>query len=266
MTTETNKNICFTLDLENDYGRIDQYIGFKNAEKLADIFKKYGLKLTIFTTGKIIKKKPEIIKFFQNNFDCEFQLHSYNHEVNKILSDEERLLDIKKAVSAYKNYFGKNPEGYRAPCGDLKDEDAAFLKNEGFLYSSSFMTTFRPGRFNNLCAGDKFFFRKNGLLEIPFSSLPFIKLPFSLGYFQLLGWPLVKILVRNKKTEHPIIFGFHLHNLSKLKNFKKLKPSLKLYYIRNQNKGFEILKKFIEEILALGYRSEKLTDIAKKTS
>ena len=49
-----NKKIYFTLDLEQDYGRINDYLCFKNIDGLINLLQKYSIRLTVFTTGKII--------------------------------------------------------------------------------------------------------------------------------------------------------------------------------------------------------------------
>ena len=260
-----NKKIFFVLDLEQDYGRIESYSAFKNIDGLVNLFKKYDLKLTVFVTGKIIEQKPEIIEKIKENIDCEFHLHSYLHEINKKLTLEEREIDFKKAVEIYKKYFRKDPIGWRSPCGNIIQEEIGWLKKEGFLFSSSLIPTYRPGLFNNLRRSDKPFFYPNGLLEIPLSSLPRIKMPFSLSYFQLLGWPISSFLMKNKKSPHHIIFNFHLHNLSKLDNIKQLKIRFRLGYLKNQNNGFTILEKFIKTVMRSGYQSKTIIELAKET-
>ena len=259
------KRIFFVLDLEQDYGRIESYLAFKNIDGLIDLFKKYNLKLTVFVTGKIIQQKPEIIEKIDENIDCEFHLHSYRHEINKKLTPEEREADFKKAVEAYRKYFGKSPTGWRSPCGNITQEEIGWLKKEGFLFSSSFIPTYRPGLFNNLRQSDKPFFYPNGLLEIPLTSLPLIKMPFSLSYFQLLSWPISNFLIKNKKSPCHIIFNFHLHNLSKLDNIKQLKIRFRLGYLKNQNDGFKILEKFIKTVMRGGYQSKTIIELAKET-
>jgi len=108
MLPENNyKKICFTLDLEQDYGRIDEYLSFENIPKLIELFKKYNLKLTIFATGEIIEKKPEIIKTFQDNIDCELHLHSYAHKINRPLTLTEKKEDLEKAINVYRNRLAK---------------------------------------------------------------------------------------------------------------------------------------------------------------
>jgi ubiquinone/menaquinone biosynthesis C-methylase UbiE/peptidoglycan/xylan/chitin deacetylase (PgdA/CDA1 family) len=261
-----SKQICFSLDLEQDYGRIREYSSFALIPQLIELFKKYDLKLSVFAVARVLEEKPEIIKLFQDNLECEFHVHSYDHEINEQFSTEERKRKFEKAAEAYKKYFGKNPDGYRAPSGDLKDDEIGWLKELGFSFSSSFITTFRPGKFNNLNRRDKIFRHPNGLLEIPFSSLPFAKLPYSLGYFKVLGWPLVKFLIRRKKYDRPAVFAFHLHDLKKLDNLKKLpKPLYKLFYLlRNRNNGFKILEKFIKATKENGYESITISEIAKE--
>lgn len=263
---QENYKICFTLDLEQDYGRINEYLAFNHIPQLIELFKKYNLKLSVFVVARVLEEKPEIIKIFQDNLDCEFHVHSYDHEVNDIFTNKEREGKLKKAVEVYKKYFNKNPEGYRAPSGDLKKDEIKRLKELGFSFSSSFITTFRPGKFNNLNKSDGIFRHPNGLLEIPFSSLPFVKLPYSLGYFKILGWPLVKFLIRRKKYDRPAVFAFHLHDLKKLDNLEKLpKPLYKLFYLlRNRKNGFKILEKFIKEMKKENYEPIKMSEIAKE--
>lgn len=257
-----NKKICFTLDLEQDYGRINEYSAFSNIPALVDLFKKYNLKLTIFAAGKIIKERPDVIKKFQDNLDCEIQLHSYDHEINREISPEEKKNDLKKGIEAYQKHFGKKPSGYRAPRGNISPEEIDLLKEEGFIYDSSFIPTYRPGLFNNTGKNERLFTHENGLLEIPFSAIPVIKLPFSLSYLQLLGWPIAKIFIAKAQKKNPLVFGFHLHNLAKLKNLNRLKPSFRLFYIRNQNNGLKILEKFILWTKKNNYKSAKMSEIA----
>lgn len=256
-----NKKICFTLDLEQDYGRINEYSAFVNISTLIDLFKKYNLKLTIFSTGKIIEKSPDVIKKFQDNLNCEIQLHSYEHKINCEISPEEKKNDLKKGIEAYRKYFGRNPDGYRAPRGNISLEEIAWLKEEGFNYDSSLIPTYRPGLFNNTRKNDQIFRHKNGLLEIPFSAIPNVKLPFSLSYLQLLGWPIASVFINKAKNKNPLVFGFHLHNLAKLNNLKTLKSSFRLFYIRNQNNGFKILEKFIIWTENNGYESATMSEI-----
>jgi hypothetical protein len=52
------KSICFTLDVEPDYGGLlnsDVYYGMKGLNKLSTVVNKYGLKITAFATGKTLE-------------------------------------------------------------------------------------------------------------------------------------------------------------------------------------------------------------------
>lgn len=251
------------MDLEQDYGRIKEYSSFASIPALIDLFKKHNLKLTIFVAGKIIEERPDVIKKFQDNLDCEIQLHSYAHEISREISPGEKRNDLKKGLEAYKKYFGRNPAGYRAPRGNISPEEIGWLKEEGFVYDSSFIPTYRPGLFNNTGKNDRPFRRENGLSEIPFSAIPTIKLPFSLSYLQLLGWSIAKIFINKAKNKNPLVFGFHLHNLAKLSNLKRLKPSFRLFYIRNQNNGLKLLEKFIIWAKKNNYESATMSEITR---
>lgn len=259
-----NSYFCLTLDLEQDYGRLDEYQALWHTEELADFLATNEVKLTVFVTGKILEEKPEAVRTFRNGNICEFQLHSYAHLVGRKLSPSERMDDMRKAIIAYEKVFGKKPKGYRAPQGNIFEEEISLLKKEGFLYDSSVIPTWRPGLFNNVFANDSTFFHKNGLLEIPFSKLPFVCLPFSLSYFQLIGWPVSRFLMKFRSKNKPAVFGFHLHNLRGLPNIKKLKFGLRLFYLRNQNKGIDILKKFVEMEKNEGSVSLFMSELAEK--
>ena len=261
-----NKKIYFTLDLEQDYGRINDYLCFKNIDGLINLLQKYSIRLTVFTTGKIIDRRPEIINKIMEGIDCEFHLHSYEHEINKRLTIEERKSDFRKAVDVYKKHFRTNPIGWRAPCGNIIEEEINWLKRENFTFSSSVIPTYRPGLYNNLRLDDKPFVYPNGLLEIPISILPLVRMPFSLSYFQLLGWPISRYLYANKGNDARIVFDFHLHNLSKLDDIVQLKTKFRLGYMRNQDNGFRILEKFIQTTTADGYKSGLMTELTNRES
>lgn len=255
------KFICYTLDLEKDYGRINEYSSTKNLDMFLGLLKKYHLKLTVFVTGQIIKERPDLIKRIQESIDCEFNLHSYSHEINRELTIQERIDDMIKAKKVYRDYFHKNPIGYRAPQGLISRRELDVLSREIFLYDSSLIPTYRPGLFNNLGEGDNFFYHENGLLEIPISRIPKTSIPFSLSYFQFLGWFLIKFLIRNFKKKSVLVFNLHLHNLSKLGNNKLLSLPLRLFYIRNQNKGFNIFESFIQLMQLEGYQPVLMKEI-----
>lgn len=257
------KYLCLTLDLEQDYGReqINSYSSQQNIEPLLKLLKKYQMKLTVFVTGKILDEKPEIIEKFKN-FLVEFELHSYSHfNKSSSLSMKEKIKEISKAKQAYVSYFNKTPIGYRAPQGIISNKEMEALAKEGFKYSSSLSPSWRPGLFNNIKKPVSPYFTKSKILEIPFSVIPKIRFPIALSYQQFWGWLCYKLAFSIFGWPNTIIYYFHLYNLKKTRNTKGLPIYLKLAYLRNQNKGLKILKKFIKFAKKHNYQSMFISEL-----
>ena len=73
-----NKTICFTIDVEPDFGGLlatDFYYGKKALSKLHTIAKQYGLKITAFTTGKTLEDNPDLIEKL-GSLEAEVEQHS----------------------------------------------------------------------------------------------------------------------------------------------------------------------------------------------
>lgn len=254
-----NKYLCLTLDLEQDYGRIDSYTSRKNIKPLLELLKKYQIKLNVFTVGEILAKKPEMIKEF-NNFPAEFELHSYSHTINRPLALAEKIEEIRKAKNAYLAFFNRPPQGYRAPQGVISEKELEILAKENFKYSASLFPSWRPGLFNNLKKQTQPHLTKSGIKEMPFSVIAKIKIPIALSYQQVLGWAFYRIAFQIFGLPKTIVYDFHLYNLSKTRTAKGLPLYLRLAYLRNQN-GLKILEKFIKFTKKRGYKTAFMSEI-----
>ncbi len=247
------KIFCLTLDLERDYGLFNTYQSFENIDLFLALVKKYELKITVFLVGNLIEQRKDIIKCFKG-VPVEFALHSFSHNV-KNKSPDFKKQEVIKAKKAYFDYFKKQPCGYRAPQGAITQAEIEELLKTGFKYDCSIFPCWRPGLFNNLKMPTKPFKFSNGLLEIPLSVLPLIRLPISLSYIQFFGWNFYKLFLKLLGWPSLIVFDVHLHNLTKVRSLKGAPWYAKLFYLRNQNKGFQILEEFIKISKAQGYQS-----------
>lgn len=246
--TITDKHFCITVDVERDYGRLNQYECLNHLDHLLKLFKDMRVKPTLFISTEILEKFPKISRALTQ---LDVQPHSHSHKIEKIKSLKFKIEEIRKSKRIYKDFFGVNPIGYRAPFGAISLLEINVLKKENFKYDSSIFPSFRPGVYNNLKASKKPFYYDNGLLEIPFSILCFV--PLSLSYMQLLGGSFFKIF--QNKMPDKIIFNMHLHNIYHNKSFDELNFKLKLMYLRNKDNGISILKKFIEFLQKKKYKS-----------
>ncbi|MAF13895.1 MAG: hypothetical protein CMI53_03310 [Parcubacteria group bacterium] len=255
------KLVCFTLDLEKDYGWLDTFTAAENIDPLLNLFKKYNIKLSVFLSGHLIDEYPEVISKLQK-FGCDFGVHSYYHISGKKNSLAETREEVQKSQQAFINYFNSPPEHYRFPQGYFTDQDLDVLKEFGFKNNFSLFPFYRPGVFNNASSPMVPFKQTNGILEFPFAVTPKLRFPISQSYIQFLGWHVYKIILKLLGLPHVLIFDFHLHNLSKIAGKQKLPLLQRIFYIRNQGKGLKILEKFIKYILAQGYKSAAISELA----
>lgn len=254
------KYLCLTLDLEKNYGRIDTYNSFKNIRPLLELLKKYNQKLTIFVTGEILDKQPEIINLFKN-YSCEFESHSYFHAAKSQTFIPDKKKEIINAQRAYFNFFQKQPMGYRAPQGVISEQEIVWLKEGGFKYSSSLFPSWRPGLFNNVHRETRPHFKNCGILEIPFSVIPKLRIPIALSYQQLLGLSCYRTCYYFFGFPNIIIYDFHLYNLDKTPGKKNLPLYLRLTYLRNAKNGLCILEKFIKFLQKKSYQSLFMSEL-----
>lgn len=262
MLANNEKFLCLTLDLEKDYGHFDTYEAFANLDDFLALVEKYHIKLTVFVVGYLLEQRKDIIEKFRKA-GVEFALHSYHHNLGK--TDEDfKHQDIIKAKEVYLEYFGKAPLGYRAPRGAITKFELDILQEQGFQYDSSIFPYWRPGFYNNLQLPVVPFRWPNGLLEIPLSGLRFLRFPLSLSYMQFLGWNFYRFFLKLFGWPDLIVSGIHLHNLKKVRSLKGGPWFVRLFYLRNQDKGLQILEKFILRAKSKGFQPAFLSEIAQQ--
>ena len=245
------KFICYTLDLEPDFGgRVKSYSSLNDISLFQEIIKKNRIKMTTFVAGHIFAKKPGVINKLLD-IGSEIELHSYSH--NLACQDEE--LEIKKSKKAYVRYFGKKPLGYRAPRGIITPKGLKTLKEEGIKYDSSIYPTIVPGRYNNLRYPNSPFYHKDfGIIELPFSVIPKVRIPLAMGYLQPLGANLSKAAISLFGLPDIVVFDLHLWNLYKPVYTSKLPLKWRLLLARNLDEGFRIFSDLIELFRQKSYK------------
>lgn len=262
-----NKVICFTIDVEQDFGGLlvsDVYFGKKDLPNLERIVKKYNLKLTAFATGKTLEENPDILESLKS-MKAEIEQHSYSHQIGH----QSKIEDIEKGVETHEQLLGSKPMGYRAPLGIITKKEALFLEKKGIKFDSSIFPTLFPGRFNRLrFPAVPFVIKESSLVEIPFSVVPKVRIPISLSFMQLLGLDTFKFFFKLFDIPQLIIYDFHIYELGKLPSYGGLPTIPKFGYFRAQRmytdpaNVFEEFVKYI--ILSKGYESKYMIDIYKE--
>ncbi len=182
---DTDKRLaCITLDIERDYGDRTGELNILEKEQglhdLSELFnKKMAIPVSAFIVTELLINHPksfEIIKLLAKDY------HSHSHTHDTKLFDAKKELNTSSRI--FEEYFGHKPIGYRAPLGIISETDIRILKKCGYKFSSSVFPTFRPGVFNNLSSPRYPHAYPNGILELPLSVLPGIRVILSMSYLK----------------------------------------------------------------------------------
>jgi hypothetical protein len=257
-----NKLFSLTLDLENDwhFGNPEyDHLVLDYLDSFINFMKEMDIPLSIFVVGRTLEKFPNKVDDLDEELDCEFHLHSYRHDVTKSYDFRE---EIREGKHAYREHFGYDPSGYRAPQGNIDLEEFKILHEEGFSFDSSIFPTYRPGIYNNLRAPLTPYrpLSTLDLIEIPIGVFRGIRIPISQSYFKLFGRPLGS-LISLVPFSDPLVYNLHLHDLYETASHDALPPIKQKIHKRNIEYSIEILRNNVERIVSNGYKPVKISDI-----
>jgi hypothetical protein len=261
------KDVCFTIDVEPDFGGLlkkDYYYGKDDLDKLESIVKKNNIKLTAFVTGKTLEDNPDILSSL-DSMKAEIECHSYSHRIGH----ESKVDDIERGIKTYENLMGHLPSGYRAPQGIITKKEALLLESKNIKFDSSIFPSFFPGRYNHLRFPNRpFRIQRSNLLEIPFSVIPKIKIPFGLSYVQLLGFRSFSLLLKIFGMPPLIVFDFHTYELGKMLSYNQLPFSAKVGYFKAQRMYTDpakVFEKFVRYLSKEEYESKYMLDVYEES-
>ena len=255
------KYACITLDFEEDYGdRVNEFNIYKNSfdkiEELKSLYDSLEIPVSAFITTNILDKDniAEVIKWLANDYHC----HSHSHNTQSFDSKNE----ITTCFSKFKEHFGYEPLGYRAPKGVLYPGDIQLIKDTGFSFSSSLFPSIRIGTFNNLKSPQAPFIYDTGLLEIPLAVVNKIRLIVSLSYQKLLGSSLSHGLYKTFGLPNIVVYDSHLHDyIISEKSFAQLPAFMRSVYSVNKDSGKQIFYDFVNYLKTEGYSFITMTDL-----
>jgi len=256
--------ICFvSIDVESDFGQ-KSFKGVEGLENILDIFKKYNISSTLFITGPVLEKYPDLVKkWSQTN---EISCHNFTHATLDKLTLYQREKELNDFLKIYSSLFGQNPLGFRAPRFVIDGTQLELLEKHNFFYDSSVLSNYIPFKeyqgFKGKAPNTPYFpsrenYLKKGemkILEIPIAT-QILGLPlFGIGlrYLPAIFW---KILF---KIHSPSFITLGMHSwdavpFSGKKSFNSGEKFLKnleelLFFLRKLNyrflNGKEILNEF----------------------
>ena len=259
-----DKTVSLTIDVESDWGgRAKSSEGIRNCiPEILRLLDDFNIKTTFFLSGVTIGENREALWDIVDA-GHEIASHGYLHEDHSKMSKDELSLEIAKSKDVINDEFGVEVVGFRAPQGRTNKYLFDVLAELNFKYDSSLIRSIIPGRYANLRVPSEPYQLKNGLLEIPISCLPYLRIPFGLLWINTIGFVGFKLFLNGVKLPNHITIFLHPFDLLQSKsrsrefgffvnqwyNYKqqgvsKTLKSLTKYYIDKKRK-FILLKEVV---------------------
>lgn len=262
----TPKLLCITIDVEADYANTQGHIRMFEEpallDRFVDLVNRSGVKVTAFLVTGILARYGEAIRRLERETPIEFALHSHHH--NTAISGERAEIEL--AQKTFREFFGKEAIGYRAPIGSITREGLANLMDLGFRYDASVFPSIRPGRngyWNTHMPIEPFRITHGGasLLEFPFPVLSGIRLNFGLPWIKLYGVRLSTLLMRLFPPPSVVALTIHAHDLYAPHHSDGVTSAERMALLANSSRGFEILETMIQRFRADGYEFAFMSEI-----
>ncbi len=213
-------------------------------ENFSRFLEEYGIKATLFMVGNDFKP-PQNISVIQAMAveGHEIANHTLSHAQGfRLLSLEEKEAEIFGMEAICEQVTGKRPVGFRSPGWNMGDDAIPLLKRRGYLYDSSIhpmiltplmkflhwrsmssrsggerttlghlyymLSPIRPYRTSASHLGKR---GDDGLIEIPLTVLPIVRLPFWATFHLATGFEVFRAsYALLKSLQIPIQYQFHL--------------------------------------------------------
>jgi peptidoglycan/xylan/chitin deacetylase (PgdA/CDA1 family) len=233
MKQANRRNIGITIDVESDWGgRVRDSYGIEyGLPYILKLLESLEIKATFFISGVVAAKHKDIICTISES-GHEIASHSLTHKNHSILTKEKLYEDIGKSKQLIEDEIGVKPLGFRVPQFRVNEELFDVVSNLDFKYDSSTIRSAFPTRYSGLSTPNEPFLLKNGLLEIPVSAMPYIKIPFGLRWVNVVGFTTFKFLLETFTLPQAIIFYLHPFDVIDPANHPELNKQLKYFIIK----------------------------------
>ena len=227
------QEVAITIDVETDWGgRVDECYGIEyGLTYILDLLENLNIKATFFISGVVVAKYKDIICRISES-SHEIASHSLTHENHSILTKEELFENISKSKQLIEDEIGVKALGFRVPQFRVNKELFAVLSDLDFKYDSSMIKSVFPTRYSSLSIPNEPFLLKGGLLEIPVSVMPYIKIPFGLCWMNSVGFTTFKFLSEMLTLPQTMVFYLHPFDVIDPANYPELNKQLKYFIIK----------------------------------
>jgi len=251
------KEIAITIDVETDWGgrleaKEENCVGIKHGLPIIlNILNKYNVKATFFISAEIaILFRDTILEIIEHGH--EIASHGYRHIDYSELSKQELYTQISKSKHIIEEQIGTQVLGFRAPQFRINQQMFDILGELEFKYDSSMVRGVFPGRYSGMHVA-LMPFAKGQILEIPITTIPYIRLPVGLLWINAMSVEMFKILSRILKFPHLVVLYLHPFDLLESKpsggNFRWIVGDWYTWRKTKVQQTFEMLIKYWKECL-----------------
>lgn len=136
--------ICMvSIDVEEDLNQ-KTFNGVESLDNMLKIFDKCGISATLFATGEVLEKYPDLIVKWSKKH--EIACHGYYHTPLPELTISERKSQLEDFCELYQNMLGEKPRGFRAVQHTIDNIQLKLLEEFEFEYDSSVVPRYIPIR------------------------------------------------------------------------------------------------------------------------
>lgn len=235
------KTIAITIDVETDWGgRLS--VGPGNCHGIEEgipyllhLLDELKIKATFFISGEVVAKYADIIHDIAKH-GHEIASHGFKHNIDYSTMSKTKIKEqISRSKKILDDEIGVTPLGFRAPQCRINDEVYGVLRELNFKYDSSMVRGILPTRYNNLSIPSEPFM-KNDLLEMPISTMPYLKVPMGLLWINAMGFSIFRFLSERIKFTDMMVLYLHPFDLMDGKSKKDFGVIITKWYNFKQNR------------------------------
>lgn len=261
-----DRAVAVTVDVETDWGGrlrpgptsvqgIEQGL-----PRMLAILNNAGVRATFFICGEVTSYLRDIMRDVVAQ-GHEIASHSVRHRNLAIVSSDELREEVVRSKLALEDEFGVAIRGFRAPQGRVQPTLFALLAESGYLYDSSRIGKFFPGRYRYRGVATPHMLPE-GIVEIPVSVLPGIGVPMGLLWLNLLaagGWAWS---MRHPSLPDVVVLYSHPFDVLEQKEPSLASWPLRLWYMARERRALQTFADFVHYWLSRGGRFVTLGEVA----
>ncbi len=233
-------------------------ISAQGLKEVLEVLKKQKIKATFFTTYVFAMHHPELMKrIIREKHEIGLHAYRHSHDYTK-MSEEESYIILKEAKEKLEKKFKVKLKGFRGP--QMRRPSYRVLEKLGFVYDSSVHPTWMLGRLNHITKSRKTHKTKEGIIEVPLSVSPLLRLAIAWIHFRNLPLVYTKMITKMIVIDTNIVnMYFHPWDFTDI-NKPRFKKLMLLIRRNTGKKNLEKLEKFIVWCKAQEYQATTMGD------